>query len=198
MIWSVNQSDESRPGLSRDHRGKVFIHVTMSLDGMIARPDDSVDWSFHYGTDSMAGEVMQEIGAVVLGNRGFREGTLTRDRLPYGGMVTVPHFVVTHQAREPVTIGGLLFIFVTGGVERAVQQAKDAAGDKKVALLGASIDQQCLRAGLVDEIVIHLVPLLLGHGVRLFEHLGERPIELERTEVISTSSITSLRFRVMK
>ena len=83
------------------------------------------------------------------------------DGLPYGGMVKVPQFVVTHDAREPHTQGGLTFTFVTDGIERAVQRAKTAARDKNAALLGASIDQQCLKAGLVDEIVIHLCPILL-------------------------------------
>jgi dihydrofolate reductase len=89
--------------------GNVFIHVTMSLDGLIARPNDAIDWAFHYGTDRMVAEVMEEIGAVVLGNRGFREGTMNESKLPYGGMVKVPHFVVTHEAREPITIGGVTF-----------------------------------------------------------------------------------------
>jgi dihydrofolate reductase len=92
----------------------------------------------------------------------------------------------------------LTFTFVANGIERAIEQAQEAAGDKKVNLMGASIDQQCLRAGLVDEIVIHLVPLLLGEWIRLFENLGSESIELERTEVISTSGITSLRFRITR
>ncbi len=71
---------------------KVMIHVTMSLDGFIARPDDSIDWSFRFGTDQMVDEVMREIGAVVLGNRGFRERQVYFDEnsLPYGGMLKVP------------------------------------------------------------------------------------------------------------
>ena len=83
-------------------------------------------------------------------------------------------------------------------IERAVEQAKSAAGEKSVALLGASIDQQCLRAGLVDEIMIHVVPILLGEGIRLFDHLGGRSIELKRTAIVSTGEVTSLRFRVLK
>lgn len=178
--------------------GNVFIHVTMSLDGLIARPNDTIDWAFHYGTDTMVEEVMAEIGVVVLGNRGFREGTMNESRLPYGGMVQVPHFVVTHEAREPLTIGGVTFTFLAGGLEQTIKAAREAAGPKKVSLLGASIDQQCLKAGLVDEIVIHLVPIVLGEGIRLFDHVGSESIELERTEVVATSQLTSLRFRVTK
>jgi dihydrofolate reductase len=112
--------------------------------------------------------------------------------------VKVPQFVVTKEAQDTKTIGGLAFIFVTEGVVSAVKQAKAAAGDKNVSILGASIDQQCFEARLADEIVIHLAPILLGKGVRLFDHLGAEAIELERTEAVSTTGMTSLRFRVMK
>src|SRR4051794_21435000 len=150
---------------------RVVIHATMSLDGFIARPNDDISWAFDYGTDETIANVMQEIGAVVLGNRGFKEGEVTEDTLPYGGMVKVPQFVVAHKPREPLTVGGLTFTFVDS-IERAIEQARAAAGDKSVMLLGASIDQQCLKAGLVDEIMIHLVPILLGEGIRLFDSLG--------------------------
>jgi dihydrofolate reductase len=79
--------------------------------------------------------------------------------------------VITKEAQDVATIGGLTFTFVTEGVESAVQQAKVAAGDKNVSILGASIDQQCLKAHLADEIVIHLAPILLGECIRLFDHL---------------------------
>ncbi len=177
--------------------GKVIIHVTMSLDGFIAGPHGEIDWSFRYGTDASVEEIMKEIGAVVMGNRGFKEGTMNENTLPYGGMLKVPQFVVTHEPRPPVTIGGLTFTFVPG-LEQAVERAKAAAGEKSVTLLGASIDQQALNAGLTDEIMIHLAPILLGEGLRLFDHMRARPIELERTEIGSTSGITSLRFRIMK
>jgi dihydrofolate reductase len=126
------------------------------------------------------------------------QGTMNESKLPYGGMVKVPHFVVTHEAREPITIGGVTFTFLAGGLEHAINAAREAAGPKKVSLLGASIDQQCLAAGLVDEIVIHLVPIVLGEGIRLFDHGGSESIELERTQVVTTSQLTSLRFRVTK
>jgi dihydrofolate reductase len=175
----------------------VFIHVTMSLDGFISKVDEEdVAWMFRYGTDDeMAKRIMGEVGAVVLGNKGFREGTMTEETLPYGGM-NVPQFVVTHEAREPVEMGGLTFTFVLDGIERAVEFAKQAAGDKRVALLGASIDQQCLKAGLVDEIVIHLAPVLLGDGIRLFDRLGKE-YELKREELAATGQVTSLRFSVV-
>ncbi len=174
---------------------KVIIHTVLSLDGFMARPDGSIDWSFNYGSDAMVDEIVGEIGAVVMGNRGFREGTVNEKTIPYGGMVKVPQFVVSHHPPSPVSIGGLTFTFVDS-IERAVTLARAAAGEKNVTLLGASIDQQCLKAGLVDEILIHMAPLLLGEGIRLFEHLGSTPIELERTQIAATAGIASLRFRV--
>ncbi len=91
----------------------------------------------------------------------------------------------------------MTFIFVDNLV-RAVGQAKTAAGEKNVTLLGATIDQQCLRAGLVDEIMVHLAPILLGEGIRLFDNLGNAEIKLERVDAVATAQITSRRFRVLK
>jgi dihydrofolate reductase len=93
---------------------------------------------------------------------------------------------------------GLRGIAVTDGVERAVEEAKRAAGDKDVAVGAASIAQQCIRAGLLDEIHIDLAPVLLGGGVRLFEHLGGAPIELENTEVVEGVGVTHLTFRIVR
>jgi dihydrofolate reductase len=178
--------------------GKVIIHFIMSLDGYISKPDDmDFAWMFKYGSDEdeMALRTMNEIGAVVMGNKGFRDGTMSEEHLPYGGN-PLPQFVVTHHAREPVTIGPLTFTFVTGGVAHAIALAREAAGDKAVVLLSASIAQQGLKAGLVDELVIHLVPILLGDGTLLFDHLGQE-IALRREEVMTSSQETSLRFSVV-
>jgi dihydrofolate reductase len=87
---------------------------------------------------------------------------------------------------------------VTDGVPSAVRQARQAAGDKHVAIASASIAQQCIRAGLLDEIHIHLAPLLLGGGVRLFDHLGVTPVELESMRAIYTPDVTHLSYRVVK
>jgi dihydrofolate reductase len=109
----------------------------------------------------------------------------------------VPTFVVTHTVSQEWVYEGSPFTFVTDGVESAVGQAKAVAGDKDVAVGAASIVQQCIRAGLLDEIHVDLVPVLLGGGVRLFEHLGSTPIGLERTRVIEAPSVTHLTFRVV-
>ena len=110
----------------------------------------------------------------------------------------VPTFVVTHTVPQEWVYEGSPFTFVTDGVESAVEQAKAVAGDKDVAVGAASIVQQCIRAGLLDEIHIDLVHVLLGEGVRLFDHLGTGSIELERTRVVEAPGVTHLTFRVVK
>ncbi len=110
----------------------------------------------------------------------------------------VPAFVVSHTISQEWVYEGSPFTFVTDGVESAVEQAKAVAGDKNVAVGAASIAQQCIRAGILDEIHIDLVPFLLGNGVRLFDHLGTEPIELESTKVVEAPGVTHLTFRVVK
>lgn len=181
--------------------GKVLLHVTMSIDGFIAKPNENDwDWISRYDSDDsddMASRIMKDLGAVVLGNKDFRNDKVTAEALPYGGP-QIPQFVITHNAREPLSIGSVKFEFVTGGVSQAIEVAKKAAGTKIVAILGHSIGQQCLELGLLDELVIHIFPVILGNGLRLIDHLGCQPIELERVEIISTTQITSTRFRVLK
>ena len=110
----------------------------------------------------------------------------------------VPAFVVTHTVPQDWVYEGSPFTFVTDGVESAVEQARAVAGDKDVAVGSASIAQQCIRAGLLDEIHVDLVPVLLGDGVRLFDHLGPGPIELENPSVVEAPGVTHLTFRVVK
>jgi dihydrofolate reductase len=181
--------------------GKVLIHITMSLDGFIAKPnEDDWDWLSKYeadDSDDMAERILKELGAIVLGNKDFRNNKVTAEALPYGGG-QIPQFVVTHHPREPLTIDTTTFQFVTGGVSQAIELAKKSAGIKNVAILGHSIAQQGLELGLVDELVVHIYPVIFGNGLRLIDQLSCQPIELERVEIISTTQITSMRFRVIK
>ena len=110
----------------------------------------------------------------------------------------VPVFVVSHTIPQEWVYEGSPFRFVTDGLESALEQAKAIAGDKDVGVVGASLVQQCIRAGLLDEIHVDVVPVLLGGGVRLFDHLGTEPIELESTRVIEGAGVTHLTFRVVK
>ena len=164
------------------------------------------------GEHNVDADVVQEnldaTGAVVMGRRMFSggEGPWEDDPNADGWWgdeppFRVPVFVLTSHAREPLAMkGGTSFTFVTDGLEAALEQARVAAGRKDVALAGgASIAQQYLRAGLLDELQIHFVPLLLGDGVHLFDRLGIDPmVELETTRVIASPSVTHLRFRVLR
>jgi len=184
---------------------KVVLDKTMSLDGFIAGPNDDVTRLFEwYGgkpTEVLRdlGDPLKTTGAVVMGRRSFDmidspNGWVTPD----GTSLPWPVFVLTHDAQEKVTKGATTFTFVTEGIESAVTQAKATAGDKNVGVMGANTAQQCLQAGLLDEIQIHLVPVLLGEGIRLFEHIGTEHIELKSTRVIESPGVTHLWFRVVK
>jgi dihydrofolate reductase len=149
-------------------------------------------------------ESIASTGAVVMGRRMFSggEGPWSDDPNADGWWgetppFRVPVFVVTHHQRETVEKqGGTTFAFVTDGAEAALEQARAAAGDGNVAVAGgASVAQQLLRAGLVDEMQLHLVPIVLGGGVRLFEGLGAE-VRLEIDRVIDSPSVTHLRYRV--
>ena len=107
-------------------------------------------------------------------------------------------FVVTHHAPSKAPEGGV-YTFVTDGIESAFEQANAAAGDKDVSVMGgASIGRQYIAAGFVDEIRIHLVPVLFGNGTRMFEHLGSEHIRLETAEVLDTPAATHLRYRIVR
>ena len=205
--------------------GKVISALTMSLDGFIAGPNDGPDrpmgeggerlfaWYFSGDTELTApigdGEMVFKVSpasATVVQERLTRAGALVTGRRTFdiargwGGRhpADVPVFVVTHSVPRDWGRGSAPFTFVTGGVERAVEQAKQVAGDGYVGVGAASITQQCLRAGLLDELQIDLVPILLGGGVRLFDALGAAPIGLERTGVVEAPGVTHLRYRVVR
>jgi dihydrofolate reductase len=112
----------------------------------------------------------------------------------------MPVFVVTHHAREPVAkTGGTTFTFVTEGIESALEQAREAAGGKDVSLGGgANVAQQYLKAGLIDEMQIHVVPVLLGDGARLFDDLGDAEIGLECTGAVEAPGVTHITYRVVR
>lgn len=202
---------------------KVGVELSMSLDGFVAGPNDgpenpmgdggmrlfkwydSGDTAFPLpGTDMVfkisraSAELLQEtwptIGAMVVGRRMFDIAGAWGGNPPGGGAC----FVVTHTVPQEWVKDGSPFTFVTDGIESAIRQAKKAAGDKNVAVSSANIAQQCIKAGLLDEIHIELVPVLLGGGVRLFDRLGTEPIELERIRVVETPDVTHLIYRVVK
>jgi dihydrofolate reductase len=203
--------------------GKVAVGLTMSLDGFIAGPNDGPDrplgeggerlFEWYSGGDTkyeMPGtgmvfrispqsvellrEVNERMGAFVTGRGTFGIAN------GWGGnpLLGVPTFVVTHSVPEEWAYEGSPYTFATDGVERAVELAKEAAGEMDVAVGAASIAQQCIRAGLLDEVHANLAPVLLGGGVRLFAHPGTTPIDLESTRVIEAPGVTHLTFRIVK
>jgi dihydrofolate reductase len=192
--------------------GKVVINMSMSLDGFITEPNEAVgnplgddpgrlhDWMFDAKTETDAAildEIYASTGAVLIGKRMFDVGFKPWGDPPPFGM---PVFVVTHEARDPLPMqGGTTYTFVSDGIESGLAQARAAAGDKNVGIWGgANIVRQYLKAGLLDEMQIHLIPVLLGNGVRLFEDLGPERIELRRISSIETPSATHFRFEVVK
>ena len=179
--------------------GTVLVHATVTLDGFMADADGGVDWMFDFPSADEDGAVMapilQEIGAIVGGGNGTN--TIDDGEVPYGGMLKVPVFLMTHEPHQPVVRDDTTYTFVVDDIRQAVDAATAAAGEKSVSLLGGSISRQCLALGLVDEIQLHVVPVLLGNGISLFGGLGGR-IDLERIGTSAFASETHLRFRVVR
>jgi dihydrofolate reductase len=177
--------------------GKVLWHVTMSLDGFITGPDDAMEWAFEYDTAStLAEEVMNTTGAILAGRRWFDVATSRyagREGI-YGGAWTGPVFVLTHRPPDNADDPGISFLSV--GIEEAVATARAAAEGKNLEIFGADVARQCLSAGLLDEIVIHLAPVLLGDGVRFYGAPPAGRVDLTRTTLAESGQLTDLRFRV--
>ena len=214
--------------------GKVVAEISMSLDGFVAGPNQTLDeplgeggeqlhdwvfplkaWRERHGLsggettsdNELVEESLASTGATVMGRRMFSggEGPWEDDPKADGWWgddppFRHPVFVLTHHPREALTKqGGTSFTFVTEGAESAVEQAKVAAGDKQVAIGGgATAIREAISAGVVDELEIHLVPVLLGDGVRLLDGLGDQGIELHKARVVDGPAATHLRFRVAR
>ena len=215
--------------------GKLKLDITMSLDGFVAGPNQTIEeplgkggdkihewvyglasWRERHGEsggetnadDALVEKSAAATGAVVMGRRMFSGGAgAWEDDTNADGWwgddppFHAPVFILTHHVREPVTKqGGTTFTFVTGGIEAALEQAQAAAGDKDVLLAGgASIAQQYLQAGLLDELHIHVAPLLLGGGVRLFDKVDHpERIGLKVTRVNESPAVTHITYRVVK
>lgn len=204
----------------------TYIAMSVSVDGFVAGPNggpgnplgdrgpqlhswvyDLRSWRERQGLaggradrdDDLVRELDERTGAYVMGRRMFDEGEAN---WPVEAPFHAPVFVLTHHAREPwERPGGTTFHFVAGGVESAVTRARAAAGERDVRVAGgARAAQEALNAGLVDELQLHIAPVLLGAGVRLFDAVddadAERPaLELDR--VLDSPYVTHLRYRVV-
>ena len=172
---------------------KMLWHITMSLDGFVAGPGGDMQWMGDYvGPNPTVDEVLSQIGAVLIGARTF-QGAKTDEGKVYGGAWTGPQFVLTHAAPDTAAPG---FTFVSGDIGAVVRRVKAAVGNKYVAILGPSTAKQVLDAGLLDEILVHIAPVLLGDGVRLFSHTGGTSVKLEQISVTHTPKVTNLWLRV--
>ncbi len=188
----------------------VISDMSASLDGYVTGPNDSRDnpfgdgagtlhdWLSDAATDedrALLAEMVDGVGAVVMGRRSFDKNEGDGGWGDGGPLGDVPCFVVTHDA--PTRSHPPVYTFVTDGVVSAIEAAKRVAGDKVVHLHGATVLQQALPLGLVDEIRVHVVPVLLGAGTPLFGGL-DAAVTLERIRVVVTPAATHLGFRVVR
>jgi dihydrofolate reductase len=208
----------------------VRCHISISLDGFVAGPNQSLDnplgdggerlhewavatesWREQHGREGgergadaeVVDEVVQGVGAYVMGRKMFGGGDGPWDESWRGWWgddppFHAPVFVLTHHAREPLAMeGGTTFTFVTDGIESALEQARAAAGDKDVMVAGgASAVQQYLAAGVLDELYLHIAPVVLGAGERLLEDVGDPT--LEPVKVVASPAVTHVKYRVVR
>jgi dihydrofolate reductase len=203
--------------------GKVIFENSISLDGYVAGPNDGpnnglgdggerlfkwyqsgdtplplagTDMVFH--VSAVSAKLLQEswsnTGAMVAGRRMFDIAQAWGGNPPGGENC----FIMTHNPPQEWMKEGSPFTFVTDGIESAIRQAQQVAGDRIVGVSSASIAQQALKAGLLDEIHLDLAPCLLGGGVRLFENLGINALDLEMIRVVNTPDVTHLHYRIVK
>jgi len=182
--------------MSDTSTGKVVVNRSMSLDGFIAGPGDAMDWIFDFVAPDEFPEIAAATGAMLVGRRTWDVG----DRMeaeqpgstdyPFSG----PTFVLTHSPPEPPDKD---VTYLTGDIGEAVATALEAAGGKNLEILGADVAGQCLRRGLVDEILVYVMPVLLGDGIRFFPP-GLPRIDLEPVSSSRSRDVTILRFHVRK
>ena len=192
--------------------GKVIFDISMSLDGFITGTNPRAeagwgglgeggeqlhDWGFN-SADPRNREIMEwyaTIGANIFGRRGYDHSILNWGADGPAGPARTPTVIVSHNVPEDIPMGGV-YTFVNS-VEAALETAKKLAGDRDIYITGADVAGQFLKRNLIDEISIHLVPVLFGRGTRLFEHLNGEHISLEITKVIQTAEAIHMRFRVV-
>jgi dihydrofolate reductase len=204
-----------------DYMTMVITGLSTSLDGFIAGADDGTERPLGIGGDRRFrwfgdGDTpsryypsfrMSAVSAAVFEEAAGRAGAVISGRRTYdiarawggsGPLPGVPLFVMTHHVPDTVPSGDPPYTFVTDGIESAVEQARVAAAEKDVAVMGATIVQQCLRAGLLDELTLNLVPVVLGRGVRLLDGLEPGSVELDLVRVVDAPGVTHLTYRVVK
>ena len=193
--------------------GNVIIAMSMSLDGFVTAANPRMEepagdggqvltaWAMGDENDlnrTFLAESIGKLGAVICGRTTYDTSVPWWGADGPSGAARRPVFVVTHQAPRQSPEEGV-YAFVIDGIESALERAKAAAGDKDVTVMGgANLAQQYLKAGLIDDIQIHLVPVLFGEGTRLFDHLGSKQRKLVPIQVLDAPGVTHLRFRLAK
>lgn len=174
--------------------GKVVVNRSISLDGFIAGPGHAMDWIFDFVAPDEFPEIAAATGAMLIGRRTYEvaKDMDARDtEYPFSG----PQFVLTHQLPD---VPDTAVTFLTGDIGQAVATALDAAGGKNLEILGADVARQCLQRGLVDEILVYVLPVLLGDGIPFYSSPGTARIELEQIDSTRSRAVSILRFRVPK
>lgn len=176
---------------------KFLYSAAMSVDGFIAGPHGDMSWLTDYlGPNPTVDELIPQVGAILAGRRTFSGDDPYKGQPgegeAFGGGWDGPQFVLTHRPPADPLPG---ITFVTS-LDSAVDEAAAAAGDKYVNVLGADVAAQCLRAGVLDEVLVSVTPVLLGEGTRLFEHPGGATVKLQPLHATHTPNGTSLWFRV--
>jgi dihydrofolate reductase len=204
IILLKSFGDERHMVSKNNFSGKVGWDVSMSLDGFITDPHDKpgkiFNWYFSGDTPSKFGgemdfkltkddaeyldEGIQTVGSIVAGRRTYDVSNAWNGSF----FIPVPFFVLTHDPPEHVPEGTTKFTLVTNGIESAINQAKKEAGDRMVGLMGASTARQCFEAGRIDQLRIHISPVMLGDGIRLYDVPGTREIELKKIDALESSS----------
>ena len=172
--------------------GKVLWHFTMSLDGFVAGPNHAMDWmtgtSFRPG---LVDEYVETTGAVLGGRDGW--DAAVGDHRPYGGAWDGPIFVLTHHPEDATPVDGVTFL--NCGPAEAVRIGLESAGGKNLEVFSPTIGRQLLELGLLDEIDLHIAPVLLGEGVRLYDNPGGEPIRLNLVGGADPSAALNVRYR---
>lgn len=172
--------------------GKIVVNRSMSLDGFIAGPDHAMDWIIEYATEYAFPEIMEATGAMLIGRGTYDVSRrMSAEDTSYDGG---PVFVLTHRPPDEPDPG---VTFLTSDLADAVTTARAAAQGKNLEILGADLASQCLQRGLVDEVLVYVLPVLLGDGVR-FSTPGIGRIDLEPIGHEQSGPVTMLRFRVRR
>ncbi len=179
--------------------GKVVVNRSMSLDGFIAGPGHAMHWIFDFMAPDAFPEIAAATGAMLVGRRTYEVGKRLAEAnegggKEYGGGWSGPVFVLSHRPPQPPDPADM---FLSGDIGEAVATARNAAGGKNLEILGADAASQCLRRGLVDEILVYLLPVLLGDGTR-FSSPDIGRIDLEPISSVRSGAVTLLRFRVLR